>query len=290
MPQAIQLLELLRSQSPTDHGILLNLGVALSETGQPDRAVVHLRKLLVLSPNHTGGHIALGVALARQNKPEEAIKVLRFALNTEPDNSDALRNLAACLLTTGKESAAEETLRRVVKISPSDQQASFGLAEALFVQDRPEDADEFYRKAIEIDASNNVADLARDRLGQIAKTKFRSKTPGMEHMDAVMYLTGAIEKFAGLSRKEVEKIGHEVAMLGMNGFDVNDSREKYQLRSLPGRFSGLHMVCLMYAAFKIINPTADIGFDLANEYASAQQMKRDLRNTSGTILPNPRSF
>ena len=33
--------------------------------------------------------------------------------------------------------------------------------------------------------------------------------------------------------------------------------EKYQLRSLPGRFSGLHMVCLMYAAFKIIDPTAD---------------------------------
>ena len=56
-------------------------------------------------------------------------------------------------------------------------------------------------------------------------------------------------------------------MLGMKGFDVNDSTQKYQLRSLPGRFSGLHMVCLMYAAFKIINPTADIGFDLANEYA-----------------------
>jgi hypothetical protein len=32
-------------------------------------------------------------------------------------------------------------------------------------------------------------------------------------------------------------------------------------------FSGLHMVCLMYAAFKIIDPTADIGFDLAKEYA-----------------------
>ena len=90
-----------------------------------------------------------------------------------------------------------------------------------------------------------------------------------------MYLIGAIEKFAGSSRKEVEKIGYEVATLGINGLDVNDSRERYQLRSLPGRFSGLHMVCLMYAAFKIIDPTADIGFDLANEYASAQQMKRN---------------
>ena len=35
----------------------------------------------------------------------------------------------------------------------------------------------------------------------------------------------------------------------------------------------------MYAAFKIINPTADIGFDLAKEYAEAEQMKRDQSRT-----------
>jgi tetratricopeptide (TPR) repeat protein len=120
LPQAIQLLELLRSQRPNDVDILLNLGMALSETGKPDRAAAHLRKLLALKPNHTGGHIALGVALARQNKPDEAIKELRTALEFEPDNPDASRNLAACLLRMRKESEAEEILRRVVKISPSD--------------------------------------------------------------------------------------------------------------------------------------------------------------------------
>ncbi len=35
----------------------------------------------------------------------------------------------------------------------------------------------------------------------------------------------------------------------------------------------------MYAAFKIFNPTADIGFDLAREYSAAEQMARD-RNRS----------
>jgi hypothetical protein len=52
-----------------------------------------------------------------------------------------------------------------------------------------------------------------------------------------------------------------------------------QLRSLPGRLSGLHMVCLIYAAYKIIDPTADIGFDLAEEYALANQTRRDRRNS-----------
>ncbi len=103
--------------------------------------------------------------------------------------------------------------------------------------------------------------------------------PAVERMDAVINLVGAIEKFGGMSRRDLQKIGIEAATLGMKGFDVNDSREKYQVRNLPGRFSGLHMVCLMYAAFKIIDPTADAWFDLANEHALADRMKRDQGNT-----------
>jgi tetratricopeptide (TPR) repeat protein len=154
-----------------------------------------------LKPNHTGGLIALGVALARQNKSVEAIDVLRRASAIEPDNSDALRNLAACLLGSGKAVEAEEISRRVVAMSPSDQQAWFGHAEAVFAQDGPQDADELYRKAIDIDASSEIAELARGRLSEIAQKIFRSKTPGAERMDAVMYLVGAIEKFGRMSKQ-----------------------------------------------------------------------------------------
>ena len=95
-----------------------------------------------------------------------------------------------------------------------------------------------------------------------------------------MYLVRAIDKFAATSKQDVKKkTGLEVATLGMKGFDVNDSTQKYQLRTLPGRFSGLHLVCLMYAAFKITDPTADIGFDLAKEYAMAKQTRRDRENS-----------
>ncbi len=45
-------------------------------------------------------------------------------------------------------------------------------------------------------------------------------------MDAVMYLVGAIEKFGGMSRQELQKIGIGVPTLGMRGFDVNDSSQK----------------------------------------------------------------
>ncbi len=75
-----------------------------------------------------------------------------------------------------------------------------GIAMPFRTQDRPEDADEFYRKAVNIDASSEIAELARVRLSEIARKIFRSKTPGAERMDAVMYLVGAIEKFGRMSK------------------------------------------------------------------------------------------
>jgi tetratricopeptide (TPR) repeat protein len=215
----------------------------------------------------------------RRGQLPQAIQLLELLRSQSPNDHDILLNLGMALLKTGRTADGEEVLRRVVTISPSNQDAWFGLAEATFLQDRPEDADDLYRKAIEIGANSEIAELARGRLSEIAQKIFRSKMPDVERTDAVMYLVGAIDKFEGMPRQVLQKIGVEIAMLGAEGFDVNDSSEKYQLRSLPGRISGLHTVCLMYAAFTIINPTADIGFDLANEYASAQQMKRDQRNT-----------
>lgn len=67
----------------------------------------------------------------------------------------------------------------------------------------------------------------------------------------------------------MQKIGFEIAILGMSGLDVNDSREKYRLKSLPGEFSGLHLVSIEYVAFKQFAPEQDIGFDLAREYQMA---------------------
>jgi hypothetical protein len=79
---------------------------------------------------------------------------------------------------------------------------SSGLAEALvFFHDRPEHADDLYRSAIDIDASSKIAELARGRLSEIAQKIFRSKTPGGERIDAVMYLVGAIETFGRMSKR-----------------------------------------------------------------------------------------
>ena len=59
-------------------------------------------------------------------------------------------------------------------------------------------------------------------------------------------------------------------MLGSRGLDVNSPEEKYTLRSIPGKFSGLHLLCIEYVGFQIIDPAVDIGFDLSAEYEAAR--------------------
>lgn len=68
-------------------------------------------------------------------------------------------------------------------------------------------------------------------------------------------------------------MGFECAMLGRDGLDINDPAPRYQLRHLPGEFSGLQLVSMMYAGFQQVAPGTDVGIDLAREYEAAAQMR-----------------
>jgi tetratricopeptide (TPR) repeat protein len=268
--EAVRILEILRFQQPERAAVFYNLGMALSDMGRLALAVQHLRTVLAIEPDHTNSLVGLGVALARQQKSVEAIQTFRQALDQEPDNPWAHRNLGACLLKQeGKAEEAERHLRRAVELLPVDQQALYGLGQALLALGREKDADEQFIKVIEQDDRTPIAELAKEERSKLAGSSFRTAGGGGGRFDAVMYCVAALERFAQMSRQEVQKVGFEIAILGQSGLDTNDSKQKYTLRSLPGNFSGLHLVSLMYVAFKIIAPDHDVGFDLSKEYQAA---------------------
>ena len=271
---AIMLLQLLLSDRPADVSILYNLGMGLSDVGRLDDAEIHLRRALDIAPDFTNARVALGVALQRHGRTNEAISELRKAAERSPENPWAQRNLGACLLSTGQFEEAESCLRKASVINPDDQQTWYGLGQALENLGKTADADAAYRKVIDVDEYGPVAERARDALRAIAAKIFRDKVPGVPRPDAVMYCLGAIEKFEKMSRSDIQQIAFEIAMLGRKGLNVNNPEQKYRLKSLPGEYSGLHLVSLMYVGFKIIAPEQDVGFDLSKEYAMAKAMQQ----------------
>ena len=268
--EAVRLLEILRFQQPQNSAVFYNLGMAMSDMGRLDLAVQYLGTALMITPNDTNSLVGLGVALVRQQESAEAILTFRKALEQDKDNPWAHRNLGGCLLTEeGKTEEAEQHLRRAVELLPTDQQALFGLGQALLMLGREQEADAFFIKVIEQDDRTPIAKKAKEERTRLARLSFRSASPGVVRMDAVMYCLGALQSFAKIPQSEVQKVGFEIAILGQTGLDTNDSTPKYTLRSMPGKFSALHLLCLMHVAFKIIAPDRDIGFDLSREYATA---------------------
>jgi len=252
----------------------LILQCTYSDKGEFERSVTNLRRLLELAPKHVNGRVALGVALMRQGQAKQAEAELRKAVQDEPANLFAQQNLGGCLLLVGEYREAIPYLKQATELNPSDEKAWFGLGQAHEKLGALEDADAAYRRVLEVNEFGEAADLAKEGRSRIAQASFRTATPGMERMDAVMYCLGALQKFEQMSQEQVRQTGVEIAMLGMNGINVTDPSITYHLRSLPGEFTGLHLMCLEYVAFKQTMPEMDIGFDVAAEYRSAQTLNQ----------------
>jgi hypothetical protein len=73
--------------------------------------------------------------------------------------------------------------------------------------------------------------------------------------------------------EKVREIAYEIGLLGRDGLDYASPDQKYTLKSLPGEeFSGLNLMCLMYAGFKRIAPEHDLQMDLHEPFLIALEM------------------
>lgn len=267
---AVPLLRALVALAPENPTHLYNLGMAYSDLGRLDEAKVLLSDVLAKAPEHLHSLVALGVVHARAGELDAAVKALRHSIRLDPANTAAQQNLGACLLKQGNAQEAVEHFRACLRIDSVNLQAQLGLAQALETTGDLHEADAAYQRVLGASSHGRVAELAKEGRTRIAHTLLRRA--GDERPDVVMYCLGALERFAAMTEKQVEAIGHEIAILGMKGLDINDPTQKYGLKSLPGNFSGLHLLSLMYVAFKQLKPEADVGVDFSREYGQAVAM------------------
>jgi tetratricopeptide (TPR) repeat protein len=270
--EALPMLESLAERFPDDVDVRYNLGIALSELGRFEEAIAQLKAAVSLEPNHSRALTGIGVAQARLHRTTEALEALNRAVAADPGDGYAHRNLGAVLSSQKKFDEALPHFREALHQLPDDPQAIFGLAQCLEAlgPDHLAEADRLYVDLITRFPASPVADSARQARTRIAQASLRGAVGGGVRMDVVMYIAGAIEKFKELGPRKRQEIALEIALLGQRGLDVNDPSPKYSLRTLPGSFSGLHLLAIMYAAFRQIDPTLDSGADFSREYEMAQ--------------------
>ncbi len=93
---------------------------------------------------------------------------------------------------------------------------------------------------------------------------------------AVFYFLDAFKRYDAMTPEQVRDVAYEIAQLGRNGLDYAAPDEKYELRALPDRkFSGLHLMCLMFAGFKRVAPEHEVQMDLHDSFLTALQMHKN---------------
>lgn len=270
--EAIPFLEGMIKADPDNVQVLYNLGLAYSETQQFDEAVIRLKKTVQLDPQHAHAWTAIGVAYQRMGKRDLALEPMQKAVSANPDDGYAQRNLGALLLGIGRNAEALNHLRRAREFMPHDPQTTFGLAAALEASGNEADlneADELYLVAIQRWPGSEVAEKARQARTKIAHKNMRASVPGGMRPDVVLYITDALKTFAKVGPTKRQQIALEIALKGQGGLDINDPDAKYDLKTMAGKFSGMHLVAIMYTAFKQIDPSMDAGVDLDAEYKLA---------------------
>jgi Flp pilus assembly protein TadD len=134
-----------------NHVIHINLGMALLQQGQLDKAIQHQQEALRLCPGEPSALTNLGMALALQRRYPDAIKYYRLSLKSDPEQATTYNNLGAAILSNnGDPEEAVANFRQALRLKPDYDNAHLNLATVLTMQDRFDEAISHYREVLRL--------------------------------------------------------------------------------------------------------------------------------------------
>ncbi len=142
-----------------------NLGHALIQKGDVDKAIGQYQTALQINPSYAIGFYNLGNAFYQKGKTDEAIACYQSAVQISPDFADAHNNLGNALLQKGDVDEAITQCQKALQISPDFAEAHINLGNALFQKGDIDEAMVHYQKALAIkpdnaEACNNLGNAA----------------------------------------------------------------------------------------------------------------------------------
>ena len=126
------------------------LGNILLDKGLPDEAIKHYRAAVRANPVYTKAHYNLGNALLIKGRVDDAINQYRTTLAIDPEHASSYNNLGYALNMTGNYNEAITYLRAALKINPEHADAHYNLGNVLLEQDKAKEAITHYQMAISI--------------------------------------------------------------------------------------------------------------------------------------------
>jgi protein O-mannosyl-transferase len=126
------------------------LGKALEQQGDFDKAIFHYSKALKINPKYAEAHKNLGYILACQKHYKEAIDHYTEAIRIKPSYAEVYNNMGTVFLFQGNEKEAIYHYYKALRINPNYAGVYYNLGKINLNHGNIEKAILLYRKAIEL--------------------------------------------------------------------------------------------------------------------------------------------
>ncbi|HVR44590.1 MAG TPA: tetratricopeptide repeat protein [Thermoanaerobaculia bacterium] len=169
-PEAIELLELLRTEKPREITLLFQLGAVLERVGRYEESEAEFESVLALDPDHAPTLNYLGYMWAdRGVNLDRAAVMLEKAVGIEPKNGAYLDSLGWVYFRLGRLELAEKYLVRAAEVVPDDPTIQEHLGDLYRKQGDSDRALDFYRTALGLDPEPKELEGLKVKIAELEK-------------------------------------------------------------------------------------------------------------------------
>jgi tetratricopeptide (TPR) repeat protein len=108
---------------PYNKDILYCISEMYEKSGFPDKALVHLTKILQNHPDEILAQYNKGLLLFKKNRSDESINTFESVINKDPKHIGALFSLAIVYESVGDVTRAKDTYNNILTIKPENPEA-----------------------------------------------------------------------------------------------------------------------------------------------------------------------
>lgn len=191
---ALDRLSRMEQNNPDNPAIHYGLGLAYTESGNPQKAIDHLEKAVSLKPDDPILSIALGRAYFLAGQNQKAVKTLEAIENIAQYGPEGIFSMGRVQMAKGDNRGATETFKKLLDHYPDDKQTLLFLGQSLGQEGKIGEAHyflgrfhkaqgnlenarfHFNRALSEIEDSGIKAEI-EDRLREISPARRKDQTP-----------------------------------------------------------------------------------------------------------------
>lgn len=148
---SVTLFEHVLTLNPDNEPAHGNLGSALLNRGEIEKALFHMKEALRLNPYSADTCFNLGMAYSLRNDHEKALHYLRRALQIDPGDTGSYNLAGNILAAAGRIDEAVEYYNKALRLNPRDHESYMNLGNTMLKSGNIDKAIQCYQEIIRID-------------------------------------------------------------------------------------------------------------------------------------------